>query len=92
MCSVEGNGSPSLLSRIPHADPQGFPAPWAGGLAEGCWEACVLGQGEGGSTMLGPSKQVKPGEFFTKQCQEGTVPGGHRTQRDPKKSSFLVGA
>lgn len=31
-----------------------------------------------------PYSKLKPGDCFTKQCQEGT-------QRDPKKSSFLVG-
>lgn len=49
------------------------------------------GGGEGIESYFEPRNKLKPSEFFTKQCQEGTTLGRHRTQRDPKKSSFLVG-
>lgn len=85
MRSAEGNGSQNpLLPRVPNPDPEGFTLPW-GELTK------VIGGREGIESYFEPRNKLKPSEFFTKQCQEGTTLGRHRTQRDPKKSSFLVG-
>ena len=40
---------------------------------------------------VAPRSKLKLDALFTKQCQQGPVWEASRTQKDPKKSSFLIG-